>query len=81
MLTVAELNKMIIKVQSINSPKSSTFSSLITVIFDTSISKGVFQLVIKRHLSALPLRNVSVNQSSILSIPPLSCQKTDVMSD
>ena len=79
----AELTNMISKfsLQCIQIPKSLKFSSFITVIFDTSISIGVFELVIKWHLSAFPLTKYFINQSDFISIPPLSCPRTDIVSD
>ena len=38
-------------------------------------------MVIKWHLSAFPLRKYFLNQSNTLSTPPLSCPRTDIMSD
>ena len=46
------------------------------MIIESSISTGVFKLVIMWHL-----KNFFVNQSNILSIPSLSCPRADIMSD
>lgn len=74
----AELTSITIKVSllSIQIHKSLTFSSLITMIIDTSTSTVVFELV-KLHLSIFSLRKCFVNRSKVLSIPPLNCQRTD----
>ena len=38
-------------------------------------------MVIMWHLPGLPLRKYFLNQSNILSISPLSCPRTNILSD
>ena len=42
---------------------------------------GFLNWLLLRHVLALPIIRLFVNQSNILSIPPLNCPKTATMSD